>query len=293
MYYLVFDDGEVEIDLSVIEEYPLLKHWYQEHNWPPKARIEAYSNLEIEEVLKFFEDSNGVAACNYNNGQELCDIDYEVYHPYEGDWGREYNKLSLKFSAFYPCQQQNKQLLSLHLHSSKEKAMRDPILKGNYALLAYEDKWIRSNLTPDELVQDAKQCPVSYYPISCKRILEKLNGHQMSFIIDSRNKVIELFDPNGKTNKYEFVVYWLEKLAKGLKYKFVPVEEGHIYPQSNATGSWEDRVKNSCVVWSFYYLWLRIHNPNIDRKTILKYLCEMKLEEIEKRLPHITNALMD
>jgi hypothetical protein len=113
-------------------------------------------------------------------------------------------------------------------------------------------------------------------------------GHANMLLIDNLEKTIERFEPYGKSWKGDkqnliakkidskFNEEVLEKIKlKGYKY----ISPVHIQPVIGFQAK-ADAYDGMCVTFSLIYLHLRLMNPDIKHKVIIKYLLSKKKDEI-------------
>lgn len=134
----------------------------------------------------------------------------------------------------------------------------------------------RLDLEHTMTLYDIGTLDVEYYFVSSSNNPNR-SGHMEAMII-TRNEV-EIFDPNGKTDNYDFSE-WAQELADiinerdGTNRKVVKSYDTLACPQilANKTVMMNDQEYGDCTIWSYYYLWLRIKNPTVSRDDIIYYM---------------------
>lgn len=157
------------------------------------------------------------------------------------------------------------------------------------------------------IYQDVQKCQgnILYYYIMSKQV-ESQNiqssfyniGHAMALIVDKKHKIIEVFDPSGITPGTKHVYRWSKILIRYLKYKtgdewYRIISSDDIFcPQI-----WSEMLYNQlakvghCSLWTFYYLWLRIMNPDVDREKLLEHMSQMYPEQMNNKILSIATLL--
>lgn len=100
----------------------------------------------------------------------------------------------------------------------------------------------------------------------------------MEAIIMSHDE-IEVFDPNGMTDDYDFSG-WAQKLTDsinqrdGRNRKLIRSYDTLACPQvlSSRSAIIDENERGDCTIWSYYYLYLRIKNPTVPRNEIIYYM---------------------
>lgn len=119
--------------------------------------------------------------------------------------------------------------------------------------------------------------------------IKDTGAHMNLLLFDTKQKVVERFDPLGDYNGYEADV--LDKKLKGIfrlhNYEYLrptnacPLQ--HIQIQQFPGNSTDTGY---CAAWSMFYLDLRLSNPNIEANR-LKYLARTKLVETTQMTDYI------
>jgi hypothetical protein len=167
--------------------------------------------------------------------------------------------------------------------------------------VTYGNKYIAENaivynstrdelLIPMKLIKELKKCKTNRFIYVYLTIIWELssNGHANMIIIDQVNKTIERYEPHGQY----MMLDKKKKILKGIdskfndkllsyiglkKYTYIsPIDiSPKLGPQAKA-----DAYDGMCVTYSMMYLQLRIMNPDIDQKEIIKYLVKKPRAEL-------------
>jgi len=133
----------------------------------------------------------------------------------------------------------------------------------------------------------------------------RLSGHQHILLYDTEKKELELFEPYGSINFFNLnpltkpvYIKYIKKIKQLFdsflpKYKFF--EPIHFFPPGKGFQQLEIERCNEqdytissfgfCVVWSFWYIELRIQNKNISRNQLVKNV----LSKFEKNINKFSN----
>jgi len=118
--------------------------------------------------------------------------------------------------------------------------------------------------------------------------IDTLMGHANMLLIDNLNKTIERFEPYGKNMPSDKKKNYQQSLDKKFSqktldilnlqnYKYISPE---IFIPSESLQVKADAYDGMCVTYCMIYLQLRIMNPDVDRKLIIKYLLSKSKKEI-------------
>jgi len=129
-------------------------------------------------------------------------------------------------------------------------------------------------------------------------------SHANIIVIDNINKTIERFEPHGKKNGYDKNGLWQKNLdnkftnTKILKYLNLEDYEyisPEIFEPTIGIQAKIDIYEGMCFTYCIIYLQLRIMNPDLNRKLIIKYLMTKSKKEmidiILKYAKYIENTL--
>jgi len=149
-------------------------------------------------------------------------------------------------------------------------------------------------------------CKFTYYQIYAHKLsleqgvsnIPKLIGHNMLLIVDTFNKQVELFDSNGITSNTRHVYFWVNKFIEWLQTKEPNVQYRRILssddlfcPQMISFLGQEEDYR--CIVWANYYAYLRLNNPSVDRRNIIRYLHMLTPEDIEEHTGKFATVIYD
>lgn len=118
---------------------------------------------------------------------------------------------------------------------------------------------------------------ISWYPpINRNRTPDEAitSGHAMMLLIDTHNKIIEFFEPNGPDASWvpimtlELWEYFNDK-PEYTGYTFIEPGEDQYCPTSGLQYVSQDRM---CANWSLLYAYLRITCPNVPRADLIEML---------------------
>jgi hypothetical protein len=162
---------------------------------------------------------------------------------------------------------------------------------------------ISSNLGFEEIIQDINKCDKVYYLITVSKDIGLFNeiadtSHAMAIVIDPKLKLLEIYDSNGLTPDTKHVYFWSTKLAEYLinngieVHRKINADEPYC-PQSVTAFAKEFKGEQQCLVWSYWYIWLRINNPDIPAEAIRKYMAEMLPNESFDRVRRIASIAFE
>ena len=130
--------------------------------------------------------------------------------------------------------------------------------------------------------QMIKKCKKRFVAVSVQLIVEGKPGtHANMLVIDTKKKIVELFEPHGKRSEQttmdslEGAYNISDKLLKKYFHKFFP-DYKYISPQdylpSYGFQAKIDAYSGLCVTWSTMYLHYRVLNPELTSKEITKHI---------------------
>lgn len=163
-----------------------------------------------------------------------------------------------------------------------------------------KDYLISSSLSFDDILKDISLCSRSYYLIgvSTDRIgsptTSEDTSYAMALIIDTKEKTIEVFDPNGITPNTRHVYFWTTQLIAFLLENDIFVERKITADEpfcGVSSFSAEFRGEQQCLVWVYWYIWLNIHNPNVNSKDIRSYLMRFTPDDGFDRVRRIASSV--
>jgi len=145
-------------------------------------------------------------------------------------------------------------------------------------------------LIPEDLVKELKKCRNKRFIYIYFGILweQRPSGHANMIIIDTVNKTIERYEPHGHSLIYDKKKNILKRIdskfnSKLLNYiglkNYTYISPVDISPKIGVQVK-ADAYNGMCVTYSLMYLQLRIMNPDVDQKDIVKYLLKKSRSEI-------------
>jgi len=150
-----------------------------------------------------------------------------------------------------------------------------------------DEMTLPSNLK-DEIIKCSLTNRYNYIYISINW-LNNLDGHANILLIDNLNKTIERFEPHGKKIGFDRNSIWQKNLDNKFNnkkllnylhledYKYISPE---IFEPKFGIQAKADIYGGMCFTYCIIYLQLRIMNPDLDRKLIIKYLLSKSKKEI-------------
>lgn len=173
----------------------------------------------------------------------------------------------------------------------KDKTFKYYSLTDVYSILYNEmDKKELVKMSPI-LISEVRSClktgkrfiPILIYIIK-KDDKDEHRFHQSAMLYDSKANTIEFFDPNGISKK-EYTVKLIkavtkkvsEVFEKSLETKFAEIYEPidycplFSYQLLQSKEKIYENVSGTCCIWTFWYLDLRMSNPNVSREDISSY----------------------
>jgi len=256
--------------------------------------IKGRSEKEIEELRK-------------NLGDEYNIKDIELGDIYIGEYGKV-GRIQQTLSSLRSCQKVQTITLSQaprgtpwynqFIKLSKNFDETDP---GTFVLGKNGDYIITTNAVSfEKVLNDIKKCEKVYYLITVtkdKTVWGEIEetAHAMAFVIDPKNHVLEIFDSNGLTPNTRHVYFWATKLIQYLRKNGINLErkitaDEVFCPQGASAFSPDFKGEGQCLVWSFWYIWLRINNPDIPANAIHRYMSNMTPEDAYNRISRIATV---
>jgi len=146
---------------------------------------------------------------------------------------------------------------------------------------------IQNDINYDYLINQIKKCMnysiKRFFAVGISLQAENL-GHANMLIYDREKNIVELFDPHGyitmsmfKPAKVRFLIqYIFSKIKDNIRF----IDSWMIYPfkglQNEQCEEYLNRTNNEikgyCGAWSFFYLHMRISNPNMPQLELIKQL---------------------
>ena len=163
-----------------------------------------------------------------------------------------------------------------------------------------------SDINFKDILNDIKNCGKVYYMIGTKKHttnfgdIEKI-GHAMAIVIEPKLKLLEVYDSNGLTPDTKHVYFWITKLSEYLKENGIEVYRKINADEPYCPQGWSSLAKlyikgeneGQCLVWSYWFIWLRINNPDIPAEAIRKYMGEMSPDEAYDRVSRIASIVFE
>ena len=124
----------------------------------------------------------------------------------------------------------------------------------------------------------------------------KPGSHANIIVIDLKEKTIELFEPHGKRTElstldslegaYHISDKLLKKMFKDIlpKYRYISPQT---YLPTYGLQARIDAYTGLCVTWSIMYVHYRLLNPNINRKTLVRYMSKLSKNFLLKYAKYI------
>jgi hypothetical protein len=195
---------------------------------------------------------------------------------------------------------------TFEIYSTFEEAVRTGVYEEGDAgiIMGKKDEYIIVvDVGFNDILRDIRKCgdsrPVNYLVVASTDRLrpgDDENSHALAFTIDLSSDILEVFDPNGITPETRHVYYWVNKLLDYLKTKGIVLKR-HITadepfcPQRLSGYAKEFKGEGQCVIWSFWYLWLKIHNPTVPGSAIRSYMMNMTPDDSYDRITRIASLI--
>ena len=128
----------------------------------------------------------------------------------------------------------------------------------------------------------------------------KPGSHANIIVIDLEEKTIELFEPHGKRTELSTLdslegAYMVsDKLLKKMfsqvlpKYKYISPQT---YLPTYGLQARIDAYTGLCVTWSIMYIHYRLLNPDINRKTLVRYMSKLKKNFLLKYAKYVEETI--
>jgi len=241
---------------------------------------------------------------------QIKDIDHKDYPIYAGRYGNPASVIKI-LKPLISCQKVQYTSLSMasretEMYTLLSLAVDDDDLNNDQKIIRGKDDnyMIRSSdLNFQNILNDVKKCGKTYYMIGTQKHHIKFGeinniGHAMAIVIDPKLKLLEVYDSNGLTPDTKHVYFWITKLSEYLKdhgievYRKINADEPYC-PQGWSSLAKEFKREGQCLVWSYWYLWLRMNNPDIPAEAIRKYMGEMSPDEAYDRVRRIASIVFE
>lgn len=229
---------------------------------------------------------------------------------YKGEYGL-LPRVSQNLRSVIPCQKDQSILLQQALRGSPfyqgyiedPKTFHDLFKLGEIMLGKNNDYIITSDLGFESILKDIRNCGRVYYLVGVTKDLIMASefedmAHAMAIVIDPQTKTLEVFDPNGFTPDTRHVYFWATQLINYLREHGIEVErritaDEPFCPQSVSAFASEFRGEEQCLVWSFWYIWLRVNNPTVPAEAIRRYMARMTPQKVFDRIRRIATIAFD
>jgi hypothetical protein len=159
------------------------------------------------------------------------------------------------------------------------------------------DYVVTSDMRFDSILADVRKCGRVYYLIGAtkdigKSIKSPEEYHAIAIVIDPKQHLCEVMDPNGMTPDTRHIYFWINKLVDYLKQHGIDVErkltvDEPFCPQGLAASAPEFKKEGQCLAVSFWYIWLRVNNPTVPPEAIRRYMMKMTPEESYDRISRV------
>ena len=150
-------------------------------------------------------------------------------------------------------------------------------------------------LVPEKLLKDINKCNNRFIYINLMILWEqKQSTHVNMIIVDLYNKTIERYEPHGKKMNVDRKNN--KKISSGIDAKFSNKLLSHIglnkfkyispvdYSPVIGIQLKVDAYDGMCLTYSIMYLQLRLMNPDVDQKDIVKYLLKKPKSDMYEML---------
>ena len=163
------------------------------------------------------------------------------------------------------------------------------------------DYIVSSTLSFSKILEDLQNCGRVYYLIGVSKdmvtpsqLASEETAHAMAIVIDPQIGLLEIFDPNGINPDTRHVYFWTSRLMNFLRENGIIVQrritaDEPFCPQGISASAPEFRGEQQCLVWAFWYVWLRVNNPSVPGEAIRRYMMRLSPEEAFDRVRRIAS----
>ena len=264
--------------------------------------VKGRSEYEIEQLIL-----NETNQPNY----EIKDIIHTDLPLYKGRYGNPASAIKI-LKPLLSCQKRQYTDLSMSPKGTDMYTMLDYAVDDNN--LNDDNKIIRgknndyiirsSDINFNDILNDIKNCGKVYYMIGTKKHKDKFGdiseiGHAMAIVIEPKLKLLEVYDSNGLTPDTRHVYFWITKLSEYLRKNEIEVYRKINADEPYCPQGWSSLAKDykkgegQCLVWSYWFIWLRMNNPDIPAEAIRKYMGEMSPDEAYDRVSRIASIVFE
>ena len=236
---------------------------------------------------------------------EIKDIIHTDLPIYSGRYGDPASPIKV-LKSLLSCQKvQYTTLVQSPKDSDVYNTIKILVDKNDFVMMGKNNNYIiiSTDIVFEDILHDIQKCGKVYYMIGTSKHLEKMGervqiGHAMSIIIDPKLKLLEVYDSNGLTFDTKHVYFWVTKLSEYLGkhgievHRKINADEPYC-PQSWSSFAEEFKGEGQCLVWSYWYTWLRINNFDIPPEYIRKYINEMSPDEVYDRIRRIASIVFE
>jgi hypothetical protein len=238
---------------------------------------------------------------------EIKDIDYTEYPIYTGKYSR-YEHIEKSLKETITCQTHKDIRLDMaskgtewyNTFLSSLRKGSDSFKEGEVILGKNDEYIITSSLEFNEILNDIDNCGKIYYMINTSKHIGKIfelaeAGHAMAIVIDPALKLLEIYDPNGLTPDTKHVYFWANKLIEYLNNYGIKLHRKMNIDEPYCPQSVTEYVTNEgqCLIWSYWYIWLRINNPEIPSEVIRVYMAKLSPSKAFDRISRIASKIID
>jgi hypothetical protein len=286
----------LKLNRNKLPPYQLITNFIAQHNqkFVLLPYIKGRSEQEIERLI-----SEQIIVQEY----EIKDIiPTEIY---KGKYGAIYT-VGKNLKPITSCQKNQYIVLQQALRNSPfyQEFINNPkefdfFLLGEIMLGKNNDYVIMSDVGFEAILHDIRNCGRVYYLVGVTKDLIMASepdevAHGMGIIIDPQAKTLEVFDPNGFTTDTRHIYFWSTQLINYLKQQGINLErkltvDEPFCPQQIVEFAPEFRGEEQCLVWSFWYIWLRVNNPTVPLEAIRRYMMRMSPSEAFDRVRKIAS----
>ncbi|CAK7994908.1 Hypothetical protein POVR1_LOCUS426 [uncultured virus] len=268
-----------------------------------------FKGLKEEEVIKL------IAWYPPKSYHRIKDIDLPT-ESYTGPYGKITEKLKSSLKMLNQACQSSNLITIYYTKKGTDAYLLKEILLGvgqsqfpGVHVMWGKDKKgiIESTVGFNEILNDLKKCGKIRYlvvttaGIVTEKVIEgKIIGHAMGILIepkDHQSYELEIFDSGGPTPEVNHIYYWSNQLLEylireGYNIKRKLTVDEPFCPQSSSVLARDFQGEGQCVIWAYWYLWLRINNPEIPGLTIRNYMQAMNPNDALLKMKRIATLIM-
>jgi hypothetical protein len=223
---------------------------------------------------------------------------------YQGPYGK-IERIERSLQQVAPCQEHQYFKLSNSPKGSpfynRFIQQLDNFFPGQLIMGQGGDSLISSTLGFEDILDDLEKCGRVYYligvskdKINVTQVASEETAHAMGITIDPQRRLIEVFDPNGISPDTQHVYYWVDQLVDFLQKNRITVHkritaDEPFCPQGVSAFAPEFKGEQQCLVWAYWYIWLRVNNPEISGEAIRRYMMRLTPSEAFDRIRRIAS----